>query len=201
MVSDETGRYLVRLSRRAVEQYLSHGIRIVPDRDEDELNELRGVFVTIRTYPDNELRGCIGYPRPYKPLARAVVDNAIAAAVEDPRFPPMKQEELDSVTFEVTVLTVPELIKVGDPSEYPKHVKIGKDGLIIEYGLASGLLLPQVPVEYNWTPKEFLENLCMKAGLPRNMWLSANVRIYKFQGEIFEEKEPNGEIVRKRLFI
>jgi len=96
---------------------------------------------------------------------------------------------------EVTVLTPPELITATTPEEIKGSIVIGRDGLIIEKGYYRGLLLPQVPVEWGWDVDEYLVNLCYKAGLPPDAWKQA--RIYRFQGEIFSETEPYGEVVRR----
>ena len=148
-------------------------------------SELSGVFVTL--YEGEELRGCIGFPEPVEPLYVAVVDAARAAAFEDPRFPPLKKSELSKIRIEVSVLTKPELIEVSSSSEYLKKIKVGEDGLIVRCGFDSGLLLPQVAVEYAWTVEEFLENTCMKAGLPADCWKSLKCRIFKFQAKIYKE--------------
>ncbi|MCD6279530.1 TIGR00296 family protein [Candidatus Micrarchaeota archaeon] len=202
------GKFIVATARKAVEKYLNSGIKINADSLDyeelkgtvEQLKEERGVFVTITTYPDNKLRGCIGYPLPIKPLIEAVIDNAINAATEDPRFPPVSSSELNKVIFEVTVLTKPKIINC-DPDEYPKHIKIGRDGLMVKYGFASGLLLPQVAVEFNWTPREFISYTCEKAGLPSTMWHSKEIEVYKFSGIVFAEEEPNGKVIRKRLIV
>lgn len=198
-LTKDEGAYLVSLARKAISAYLKNGKKVTPEREGGVLGEERGVFVTLETFPGKELRGCIGYPLPIKPLSLAVVDNAINAATEDPRFPPVKQEELGSIIIEVSVLTVPEEIIVEKPLDYIKKIKIGEDGLIVRYGYSSGLLLPQVPVEWGWSPREFLSQTCKKAGLPSDMWLSANISISKFQAMVFSEKEPNGPVIRKKL--
>jgi len=186
---------LVKIARKAVE-YALEGKKYEPDEEiKKKFSEKRGVFVTIKTYPEKELRGCIGFPYPIYPLWKGTVEAALLAAFEDPRFEPLKKEEINKVIFEVTVLTPPEEIKYSDPSELLEKIVIGRDGLIIEYGPYSGLLLPQVPVEEGWTVAEYLSYLCLKAGLPPNAWTWEGVRIYRFEGRIFEEKEPNGEIV------
>jgi len=196
------GEFLVRLAREAVENYLKNNRAIKPPRNTPQhLFEKRGVFVTINKVRGREkiLRGCIGYPRPYKPLVEAIIDSAINAAVNDPRFPPVAVEELNEIVFEVSVLTPPEEIKVSSPLEYPKKIVIGRDGLIIEKYVFSGLLLPQVPVEYGWSAEEFLSNLCLKAGLMPDCWLDKDVKIYRFTAIIFEEEKPKGKVVRKEL--
>jgi uncharacterized protein (TIGR00296 family) len=134
---------------------------------------------------------------PDKKLSRAIVDGAIAAATEDPRFSPVTMKELDSIVFEVTVLTPPVEIDVSDPMEYLSKIKVGRDGLIIRHSFSSGLLLPQVPVEYGWNVEEFLQHTCEKAGLVRDTWKNESVKIEKFEGIIFKEETPNGIVVRE----
>ena len=193
------GTFLVKLARAAVEEYLRRGVKIEPPPDTPpELFEERGVFVTLKTYPRKELRGCIGYPEPIMPLVLATIDAAISAATRDPRFYPVGVEELPKLLFEVTVLTPPQPIDVP-PEELPKAIKVGRDGLIVRCGYASGLLLPQVPVEWGWNEEEFLAQTCVKAGLPPNCWLDPRCRFYKFQGQIFTETEPYGEVVEEKI--
>ena len=152
--------------------------------------------MTLHTYPGRELRGCIGYPEPVLPLEKALTECAVHAC-QDSRFSPVQKPELPKIVVEVSILTKSELIECN-PREYPKHVKIGKDGLIIRKGWSSGLLLPQVAKEHKFSAKEFLEHTCTKAGLSPDSWLDQNCRIYKFQAEIFGEKTPNGEIERRK---
>lgn len=198
-ISAEQGAYLVSLARRAIDGYFSTGKRIAPDKSGGALSEKRGVFVTLESYPSHELRGCIGYPMPIKELAPAVVDSALSAAFEDPRFSPLEKSELGKITIEVSVLSVPEEIRVKSAEEYLKKIKVGRDGLIINYGYSSGLLLPQVPIEWNWDEREFLSHLCEKAGLPREMWRSPSVKISRFEGKIFCEKQPGIKAAQKKL--
>lgn len=201
MLSLDDGKYLIKLARRAIEEYLEKGTAIEPDNPPASLLEKRGVFVTIETYPEKELRGCIGYPYPVKELANSVVDCAISSATGDPRFPGMSRKELDKCTIEISVLTVPEVIDVKDKRGYPKCIKVGKDGLIVEFGYYSGLLLPIVPVEQKWGEEEFLSQTCCKAGLTPDMWLNPKVKIYKFQSQVFNEEKPCGKIVEVELEV
>ncbi|MFH1094713.1 MAG: TIGR00296 family protein [Candidatus Micrarchaeota archaeon] len=161
--------------------------------------EARGVFVSIHTYPAHELRGCIGFPYPLMPLGKALSKAACAAGLEDSRFAPVRAGELDSLVFEVSVLSVPKEMKIREPAARLQALKIGRDGLILEYGRASGLLLPQVPIEWNWNGTQFLEALCEKAGLPRDMWKSASARLFTFQAAVFEEQKPNGKVTLKKM--
>ena len=153
-----------------------------------------GVFVTINTYPQGNLRGCIGYPEPTFPLREALVYSA-QSACHDPRFMPLSEREAANCTVEVTVLSQPEVMGCKK-EDLPKNIVIGRDGLIIEYGGRRGLLLPQVPVEWGWGPEEFLEHLCEKAGLRTDAWKHKDTTIRSFTGEIFRETSPRGEIVK-----
>lgn len=201
-LSLEEGKILIELARKSVEEYLKNKRRIsVPENIPKKLLQPCGVFVTINSIQngEKELRGCIGFPYPTTPLAQAVIESAISSATQDPRFYPLSLKELNSVVFEVSVLTPPKQIEVKKPSEYPTKIKVGRDGLIAERGIFKGLLLPQVPVEWNWDAEEFLCQCCIKAGLPPDSWLLEGTKIYSFQAIIFEEEKPNGEIKRKTL--
>ncbi|MEM0232800.1 MAG: TIGR00296 family protein [Candidatus Nezhaarchaeales archaeon] len=199
-ILDEDGAFLVRLARRAVREYFSSRRVMSPPQDTPtRLYEKRGVFVTIESYPNRELRGCIGFPEPIYPLVEATIRASLSSAFEDPRFPPLTESELKDVVFEVSVLTPPQLVKVSKPTEYPSKIKVGVDGLIVEKGFFKGLLLPQVAVEYGWNEEEFLTHCCLKALLPPDAWLDPRTKIYKFQAEIFEEEAPEGPIRRKKL--
>ena len=197
----------MKLARRAVEEYLiSFREMPPPESTPPSLYDKRGVFVTLEKIvftPDGlrkrELRGCIGFPEPILPLVEATIKAAIAAAFHDPRFTPLMQSELPLTVFEVSVLTKPKLLSVGDPKELPSKIKVGKHGLIVERGFFKGLLLPQVAVEYEWTEEEFLNQVCLKAGLPSRAWTMSGTNIYVFEAQIFAELEPNGEIIERRL--
>jgi uncharacterized protein (TIGR00296 family) len=195
-LSDSDGVILVKTARKAVTEFLSNGNRMKLESDlEEKFSFNSGVFVTLNN--PNGLRGCIGFPMPEKKLSHAIIEGAIAAATEDPRFPSVKTNELNDIVFEVTVLTPPVEIDVSDPMEYLEKIKVGRDGLIIRHSFSSGLLLPQVPVEYGWDVEEFLQHTCEKAGLARDAWKNENVKIEKFEGIIFKEETPNGAIVRE----
>jgi uncharacterized protein (TIGR00296 family) len=131
-------------------------------------------------------------------LQEAILESS-QSVTQDPRFPPLKEGELDAVLVEMTVLTKPELIRVKQPKDYPAAIKIGRDGLIVENGFYKGLLLPQVPVEQGWDIEEYLSHTCMKAGLPPDAWFDKATRISKFQGQIFTEVKPHGVIQETSL--
>lgn len=201
-LSLDEGTFLVKLARRAITEYLKTGREIsVPEDTPKKLFSKSGIFVTLNSIKGgfNRLRGCIGMPYPTLPLVEATIDSAISSATRDPRFPPVTLDELGSIIIELSILTPPQLIRVGDPKEYPDKIKIGRDGLIIERGIYKGLLLPQVPIEWHWDAEEFLANCCLKAGLAPDYWLIKGTRIYKFQAIIFEEVEPGGKVERRVL--
>ena len=170
---------------------------MVSEETEKKYSFNSGVFVTLNN-PEG-LRGCIGYPLPDKKLYNALIDSSISAATEDPRFPSVNSNELEKITFEVSVLTPPIEIKVNDPLDYPSKIKVGRDGLIIKSGFNSGLLLPQVPKEYGWNEEQFLDHTCEKAGVPKEYWKEKETKIFKFEGIVFKEEEPFGKIVRVDL--
>ncbi|MCL2296322.1 MAG: TIGR00296 family protein [Methanomassiliicoccaceae archaeon] len=159
-------------------------------------SENKGVFVTISKYPSGDLRGCIGYPEPVLPLKDALERSAVAAC-HDPRFNSLMFSETGACIFEVTVLTVPRKIIYKSPEELLSKIVVGRDGLIITYKGRRGLLLPQVPLEFGWDAEKFLRHLSMKAGLDQNTWKDPEAAIESFNGEIFTETSPRGEVVRK----
>jgi len=198
----EEGKFLVNLARQTVTGYLKKGkVLQVPESVSTKLMEPCGVFVTLNSFHNGAkmLRGCIGLPYPTTPLVQAVIEAALSAATRDPRFPPVALEELDQITFEVSVLTPPERVTVEKPTDYPSKIKVGQDGLIIEKSYCKGLLLPQVPVELGWNEEEFLCQCSMKAGLPPDSWLLKDTKIYRFQAIIFEEALPKGQIKLKKI--
>lgn len=195
MISLIEGAELIRLARVAVEKYLQESIIV---KSEKHTLEKAGVFVTLNYITSSKkeyLRGCIGFPLPEKPLYQGVVEAAIAAATEDPRFPPLDRQELNNIIFELSVLTSPQQIRVN-PAEYGKEIEIGRDGLILQWRFGSGLLLPQVPVELKWNLEEYLANICYKAGAPPDVWLDPSSKLYKFQAVVFKEVEPKGKVVQ-----
>jgi len=181
LLTPEEGTLATRLARGAIEYTIARKpkpmVHLTP-----VFAEKRGVFVTLTK--NRQLRGCIGFPYPVMPLGNAIEDAAVAAALEDPRFPGVRKEEVPSLEFEVTVLTVPVPLECA-PEDRPAHVEVGRHGLIARGFGTSGLLLPQVATEYGWDSKTFLDHTCEKAGLPRNCWTKPNVEILTFEGQIF----------------
>jgi uncharacterized protein len=202
MVGDHEGHQAVRWARAAIEGELSHRriprpARMEADELPTEFGERRGVFVTLKRYPSGDLRGCIGFPMPVLPLGQAIARAAVAAALEDPRFPPVVADELPRLTIEVSVLSVPEPIPTGPPATRVAAVEVGRDGLIVDGYGTSGLLLPQVAPEQGWNAEELLEGACEKAGLPSDAWRDPEVRVRRFGAEIFTEIAPGGPVERE----
>ncbi|MDO5844369.1 MAG: TIGR00296 family protein [Methanocorpusculum sp.] len=185
LLSETEGELAVKTARSFVEN------AVIGENTDNEINlpeiftEKRGVFVTLTE--KGNLRGCIGYPYPVMPLSDAIKEAAVHAAVHDPRFEPVSGEELRDIIVEVTILTAPAVLE-GDFLERPSKIKIGKHGLIAQKDSHSGLLLPQVATEYNWSAEEFLSQTCIKAGLQPNAWKDSECTILTFEGQIFTEK-------------
>ena len=196
-ITHQDGEFLVGLARKAVENYLKTGqILRLPPKTPVKLRKRSGVFVTVNNLKNGArvLRGCIGYPYQTTVLAKAVIECAISSATQDPRFSPVTLLELSDLVFELSILTIPQLLKASNPKLLPSKVEVGKDGLIVERGLYKGLLLPQVPVEYYWDSQEFLSKTCMKAGLTPDCWLMKDTKIMTFQCILVKELSPKGTI-------
>jgi len=174
LTEDDKG-CLLQIAKDAIKARLNDKKYTPPEREVFE--EKKGAFVTIKSH-DN-LRGCIGQIRGYQPLNKTIAEMAVAAAFEDPRFPVLTADEFVSLEFEISVLS--PLKRVNDINE----IEIGKHGLLIKMDMHSGLLLPQVASENHWSVIEFLEQTCLKAGLPMKSYFDKQVEIYKFTAEIF----------------
>lgn len=185
------GKKLVRLARDSIKTYFEDEELEVPEN----LDKKRGIFVTLKRYPQETLKGCIGFTKP-RPLGEGMKNAARSAAFEDPRFPPLREKEFKNITIEISVLTKPQEAKIDSEEDLDK-IEIGEDGLIVRMGHISGLLLPQVAEEEEWNKKQFVGHTCVKAGLGTNAWKDSKVKIYKFQAQIFKEEEPGGKIVKK----
>jgi len=177
-LTNDEARDLLALARRAIGHYLETGERLRPDLANPKFKEKRGVFVTLKL--DGELRGCIGYPLPHKPLAEAVAEMAVAAASQDPRFDPLAPGELDRTELEISVLSLPE------PAARPEEVEVGRHGIIVSRGYSRGLLLPQVPLEHGWDRETYLRHGCLKAGLGPDEW-KKDAKIEVFTAQVFSE--------------
>ena len=173
LTKEEKGE-LLALAKRAIEEYVMNKKTLEVEMKNPGLKANGAVFVTIKKH--GNLRGCIGHIHPVMPLYQSVIKNAIAACSSDPRFPPMNKEELKDIDVEISVLSPLE------PLKDIRQIEIGKHGLYIVKGQYRGLLLPQVATEHGWDRDTFLEQLCMKAGLPKDAWRDA--KLYRFSAEI-----------------
>jgi len=179
-------RAALSLARNALEMWVRERRTTATPKLPPIFKEKRGCFVTLKK--GNALRGCIGFPEPVLSLANALVEAAKEAA-KDPRFPPVRSEELKGIAIEISVLTKPMPL-AGERKDAPKRIKAGRDGLIVRHGPLSGLLLPQVATEWHFTPEQFLEQTCLKAGLGPGDWLDKGTEVLAFRAEVFSESKP-----------
>lgn len=170
---------LLRLARQAIESAVkSSPFDSLPNLP--DLSEPRGAFVTLTRH--GHLRGCIGQVKPVDPLVRVVVQCAVSAATEDPRFAPVAAEEVAQLEIELSLLSRPAPVRF-------EEIEIGRHGLIATNQNKSGLLLPQVADEHNWPVERFLEETCLKAGLDAYAWKQSETRIEAFTAEVFSDRE------------
>jgi hypothetical protein len=174
---------LLKIARRSVESAVrEHKLYDPPRQTLDTLAEERGAFVTLRQ--QGELRGCIGYTSPTTPLYLTVRDVAAFAAVRDPRFPPVSASEMEKLEYEISVLS--PMRRVTDIQQ----IQVGRHGLLMKNRQNEGLLLPQVPGEFGWNRKQFLEATCEKSGMSPNCWQSDDTDIFMFTALVFDEHGP-----------
>lgn len=179
-LDDNDKRELLRIARATLREYLTTGFMPPGAPHRQTLLEPRGAFVTIHT--GGELRGCIGRVDADTPLYLAVEQLAVAASTRDPRFDPLRAEELKDTRIEISVLSTVRSAK-------PEEVEIGKHGLVITRGVRRGLLLPQVAVEHGLDREKFLDETCGKAGLPPGAWKEPGTILQIFTAEVFREPE------------
>lgn len=181
MLTKSESAILLQIAREAIQHQVNNESYSPSPREEKALNERSGCFVTIRI--QGRLRGCIGNFQSQQPLYREVAQMAAASAAHDPRFSPLRETEMENIKLEITVLSPLEKI------EDPELIEIGSHGIYIEKGFHRGVLLPQVATEYGWDRLTFLQQTCVKAGLPTNAWQDADADIYRFSGLIIEEEQ------------
>jgi AmmeMemoRadiSam system protein A len=180
MFTDEQARALVEIARAAVTACASGRHADAPSMDASTLPDATGAFVTLKRH--GQLRGCIGTLECRATLPQEVARVAVCAAREDPRFEPLRPEELDGLGVEVSVLGPLEPIDPHDPAA----IAIGRHGLVVEQGWRRGLLLPQVATEWGWDRETFLKQTCVKAGLPPDAWRQG-AKVYRFAADVFGE--------------
>lgn len=178
-LTDGEKQYLKNLVIQAISSGLGigDGPHTPPEPPTEKLRGHLGAFVTLKLH--GSLRGCIGNVYGAGELYRTVWDMALSAAFRDPRFPPLTKGEFHTMEYEISILGPIE------PCPDPARVEVGRHGLIMRRGGRSGLLLPQVPVEWDWDRETFLSQTCAKAGLPRDAWQEADTEIYWFEAEVF----------------
>jgi AmmeMemoRadiSam system protein A len=178
-LADDEKQALLRIARASIQAELA-GKKPPAVKGQGTLDEKRGAFVSLKKR--GHLRGCIGFIEAKKPLARTVEEMAVAAAFQDPRFEPVRREELKDLKLEISVLT--PLRKVADVGE----IEVGTHGLYIRKGSRAGLLLPQVATEYGWDRDTFLKETCRKAGLAPDAWRDPETEISLFSADVFGEE-------------
>ena len=194
MLQEREKSYLLKLARDSVLFYLNKKELLNVDSEiqaefqkgeggDSLLFKRLGCFVTFKTKQSEDLRGCIGIIESTERLYRNVIEYAIHSATKDPRFPAIHEGELKNLTIEISVMgEVRHLQKLDD-------IEIGVHGLIVERGMSRGLLLPQVAQEYGWDRKLFLEQTCLKAGLPTNASEDKETKLFFFDSFCFSEKD------------
>jgi MEMO1 family protein len=182
ILNSKQKKRLLEIARKTIQAYISTGEKLDFIEDDKTLNEEMGAFVTL--HKQGSLRGCIGNIIGRGPLHATVSDMAVESATADPRFAPVKENELDDIDIEISVLS--PLERINDPDK----IVMGKHGVLVKSGFRSGVYLPQVATETGWTRDEFMDSLCMqKAGLPRDSWRTGGCEIYIFSAEVFGEKD------------
>lgn len=188
-LSREQGQALVQLARLTLENTLQHSNRSPGPElrnilSEPELQKSQGTFVTLHIR--GSLRGCIGSLTADQPLVESVQENAVNAALKDPRFPPLTASELEKTHIEVSVLTEPRPLEYSDARDLLTKLRPNIDGVILQKGMARSTFLPQV-WEQLPDAEQFLNHLCLKAGLPENAWKTEHPDISTYQAQYFEE--------------
>jgi AmmeMemoRadiSam system protein B/AmmeMemoRadiSam system protein A len=188
--TEEQGQVLLKLARNTIGEKLG---KRVPDSDalaqplqDEELQSQCGTFVTIKI--DGQLRGCIGNLTPTGSVIEGVKHNAINAAFHDPRFSPLSSEELDQAVIEVSILTEPRPLDYQDGRDLIAKLRVNVDGVIIRKRHTSATFLPHV-WEQLPRPEDFLDHLCLKAGLPSDAWKNSELEVLTYQVQYFEEKQ------------
>lgn len=180
-LSEADRHALLDLARQAVTSAVARREILSPIPGTGIFAEKRGVFVTLHV--NDRLRGCIGVVEAQEPLGEAIVRCAASAALQDPRFPPMRSDDLPGLQIEISLLSEPTPIR-------PDAIEIGRHGLLISRGRQRGLLLPQVALEHRLTPEQFLRETCRKAHLSPDAWRDSDVALSAFTCEIFSDVPP-----------
>lgn len=181
MVTEEAARMLVRLARESVESWV-RGETLPPVPDHPALGALSGVFVSL--HREGALRGCLGRLESDLPLGLATQRMAVAAARDDPRFPPLSADELEGLEIEVSVLSQPRRAR-------PEEVEPGRHGVVLRHAGRQGVLLPQVASQYGWSRLELLDAVSRKAGLAQDAWRREESELLVFTAQVIGEHAPS----------
>ena len=185
LLTDKQGHILLQLARKTLVQKLSKGT-VPSEPDDPALLVKAATFVTLKI--DGKLRGCIGNLEPVGSLWEGIRDNAINAAFNDYRFSPLTQDELPTVHLDISILSQPQLLQYDDPEDLPKKLRPGIDGVILRDGHRSATFLPQVWQQLT-LPEQFLDHLCLKAGVSQQTWRQKKLSILTYQVQCFEEEK------------
>ena len=176
--SKEDRQYLLKLARDTIKYAFENDGQLMPINNiDDKFKEKRGIFVTL--HKDEKLRGCIGYIEAVEEIYKAIQNNALAAAFNDPRFNPLEEKELKNCEIEISILTIPKKTTLA-------KIEPNIDGVILRQGLDQSTYLPQVWENVNG-PEEFYGSLCIKAGLQADCYTDEETEFYKYQAEVFSE--------------
>jgi AmmeMemoRadiSam system protein A len=184
-LSNEDRRALLQIARRAISSAVIEKSILDLPPDRVALLAPGGAFVTL--HRGGRLRGCVGHVQSQSSLVDTVARAAISAALHDPRFPPVTAEEITSLEIEISILSALERVA-------PESILVGIHGLMVVKGESRGLLLPQVAVERGWASQRFLEQACVKAGLPEHAWREPSMSIFAFTAEVFSESTVHAAV-------
>lgn len=180
LLDEAERKFLLEVARKTIVEYVTDKTTPEFTSDNTKLKQKRGAFVTLHE-KSGALRGCIGYVEPIKPLLQTIIDMSIACSTRDPRFHSVAPDEFPDLDLEISVLSPLEEIRDAE------KVRVGEHGLMIKKGSSSGLLLPQVPVEFGWDRLQFLKETCRKAGLASDAWEEPDATLYIFSAQVFGE--------------
>lgn len=191
VLSYDKGKEAIRLARNSMESYVVNGKRERPGCMEEAFYEHTGVLVKLNsTRGRGSVRGSAASYKREKHLSDAIVDAVIEASSGSSGRSEIKDCELDTIS--VTLCTLQSMKELGD--DYYGEIEVGRHGIIVENGRETGWMLPTMPVDYGWDTPEFLDRTCCKAGLNRGSWDKTDIKVIAFEGQIFREEEPWGEI-------
>ena len=198
IIKANDGKFLVKYARDIIENYFRGAETKVPEKKKELLSTSKGIYVIFKGFPNGYLRGSAGYPDAILPLDKAIQELTIKAATMDRRYHPIKRNELKDVIIEISILSEPEKLDVSSKDHLDK-IKIGRDGLIVEYGGLKSVMLPQFSLEQRWSAKELLSLACSRADIKPDVCSSESTILYRFRADIFTEVEPRGKVIKKKL--